>query len=175
MRMISSANCLIVISRGLPMLTGSWKSLMRQAGRCRRSNRRRSRRSGSASRRRRSVSGWPVSAWPMKAGHDAAIAQPHPRAVGVEDADDLRVHRRDSGGRPSSSPRRNASPHRKRRAGRSGSRCPSNLPSADARADRRSIRRWRRGGRLRLLALARPSALCVPSAPTFSVGIGSSR
>ena len=26
MRMISSANCLIVISRGLPMLTGSWKS-----------------------------------------------------------------------------------------------------------------------------------------------------
>ena len=27
-RMISSANCLMVISRGLPRLTGSWKSLI---------------------------------------------------------------------------------------------------------------------------------------------------
>ncbi len=38
------------------------------------------------------VSGVPPSACPMKAGHDAAVAQAHPRAVGVKDADDLRVH-----------------------------------------------------------------------------------
>ena len=38
------------------------------------------------------VSGVPPSACPMNAGHHAAVAQAHPRAVGVKDADDLRIH-----------------------------------------------------------------------------------
>ena len=38
------------------------------------------------------VSGVPAERLPDERRHDAAVAQPHPRAVGVEDADDLRVH-----------------------------------------------------------------------------------
>ena len=108
-------------------------------------------------------------------GHGASVVEPHPRAVGVEDADDLRVQRRGTGDTPPSWPRRTAWPRRTRRAGRSGSRCPSRFPSADARADRRTPPRWTRGRTRASFALASPSALCVPSAPTFSVGIGSSR
>ena len=64
----------------------------RRAGRCRGSGRRRSRSCASASRRRRPSAACPSSAWRTKVG----IARPsfgaHPRAVGVEDADDRRVH-----------------------------------------------------------------------------------
>ncbi len=89
-RTIRSANSLIVSSFGLPMLTGSWKSLCESL----KMPSIRSETEAEAARLAAVAEDGDRLALERLAdegGNDAAVLEPHARAVGVEDADDLGV------------------------------------------------------------------------------------